>query len=277
MKEVSSNGIKLNHNKGGVCILYSIQKEIEMLESGLVCMEEELKNLPCGSLRCTSSNGSHQYYVDGNYISKKQIERIRGLTQREYYEKLEPIIKRRLKMLHQLEQSYISCEIENCYEELCAARKSLVMPFCETVEDKVRKFLNEEYEPGVFDENNVTEFFTLRGERVRSKSEVLISEHLNHYGVPYRYEKPLDLLDWNKVVTCRPDFTVINKRTGKILIYEHLGRMDDENYVAANMHKLDLYEKNGYLLGENLIVTHETSKSPLNVKVLDSYIKTYFI
>ena len=56
---------------------------------------------------------------------------------------------------------------------------------------------------------------------------MLISEHLNHFGVPYRYEKPLDLLDWNKVVTCRPDFTVINKRTGKILIYEHFGRMDD--------------------------------------------------
>lgn len=37
------------------------------------------------------------------------------------------------------------------------------------------------------------------------------------------------------------------------------------------------YEKNGYLLGDNLIVTHETSKAPLNIKVLDSYIKTYFI
>lgn len=53
--------------------------------------------------------------------------------------------------------------------------------------------------------------------------------------------------------------------------------MDDEDYVSANMRKLELYEKNGYLLGENLIVTHETSKAPLNVKVLDMYIKTYFI
>ena len=48
---------------------------------------------------------------------------------------------------------------------------------------------------------------------------------------------------------CRPDFTVINKRTGKMFLYEHLGKMDDENYVASNMRKLDLYEKNGYLLG----------------------------
>ena len=35
--------------------------------------------------------------------------------------------------------------------------------------------------------------------------------------------------------------------------------------------------ENEALLGENLIVTHETSKAPLNVKVLDMYIKTYFI
>lgn len=100
---------------------------------------------------------------------------------------------------------------------------------------------------------------------------------MNQYGIPYRYEKPIALLDWNKTVICRPDFTVMNKRTGKIFLYEHLGRMDDEDYVSANMRKLDLYEKNNYLLGENLIVTHETSKSPLNVKVLELYIKTYFI
>ena len=104
-----------------------------------------------------------------------------------------------------------------------------------------------------------------------------ISNYLNQYRIPYRYEKPIALLDWNKTVICRPDFTVMNKRTGKIFLYEHLGRMDDKDYVSANMRKLDLYEKNNYLLGENLIVTHETSKSPLNVKVLELYIKTYFI
>lgn len=145
------------------------------------------------------------------------------------------------------------------------------------MEEKIHSFLEEEYEPGKFDEDNITEFITLKGERVRSKSELLISDHLNRYEVPYRYEKPIELQDRHKTVICRPDFTVMNRRTGKIFLHEHLGRMDDEDYVSANMRKLELYEKNGYLLGENLIVTHETSKAPLNVKVLDMYIKTYFI
>ena len=58
--------------KGGIDILYSIQKEIKMLEKELARLEEELKTLPRGSLRCTSSRGTDQFYVNGNYNSKKK-------------------------------------------------------------------------------------------------------------------------------------------------------------------------------------------------------------
>jgi len=51
-----------------------------------------------------------------------------------------------------------------------------------------------------------------------------------------------------------------------MFLYEHLGKMDDENYVVSNMRKFDLYEKNGYLLGESLIITHETSTAPRIIK-----------
>ena len=248
-----------------------------MLEKELARLEEELKVLPYGSLRCTSSRGTDQFYVNGNYISKKQMNKVKGIAQREYDDKLVSVIKSRLQMLQQLELSYVSHELENCFENVCKARRKLITPVFETVEEKIHRFMEEEYEPGRFDNDNTTEFFTLKGERVRSKSEVLISDCLNRYEIPYRYEKPLELSDWNKIVVCRPDFTVMNKRSGKVFLYEHFGRMDDKDYVDTTMRKLDLYEKNGYLLGDNLIVTHETSKAPLNIKVLDSYIKTYFI
>ena len=69
----------------------------------------------------------------------------------------------------------------------------------------------------------------------------------------------------------------MNKRTSKLFIYEHLGRMDDTEYVAKNIRKMELYEKNGYILGKNLIITHETSKSPLNMNIVDDYIKTFLM
>lgn len=69
----------------------------------------------------------------------------------------------------------------------------------------------------------------------------------------------------------------MNRRTGKIYLYEHFGRMDDFMYVENSMRKLDLYEKNGYLLGKNLIITRETVASPLNIKKVDSYIKEFLL
>ena len=95
---------------------------------------------------------------------------------------------------------------------------------------------------------NHSEFYTAKGERVRSKSELLISEQLCKYGIPYRYEKPIELMDWNRVIVCRPDFTVMNRRTGKI-----------------------------YLLGKNLIITRETVASPLNIQKVDSYINEFLL
>ena len=85
------------------------------------------------------------------------------------------------------------------------------------------------------------------------------------------------MLEWNRVIVCRPDFTVMNRRTGKIYLYEHFGRMDDFMYVENSMRKLDLYEKNGYLLGKNLIITRETIASPLNIQKVDSYIKEFLL
>ena len=139
-------------------------------------MENELKGLPCGSLRCTSNKGTDQFYVNGKYMSKKQMNVVRGIAQRDYYEKLLPVIKKRLRILHEMELSYVSDEIENCFAKSCEARRKIITPVFETVEEKIHRFMEEEYEPGRFDNDNTTEFFTLKGERVRSKSEVLISD-----------------------------------------------------------------------------------------------------
>lgn len=45
--------------------------------------------------------------------------------------------------------------------------------------------MTEQYPPGEFEKENHSEFFTAKGERVRSKSELLISEQLCKHGIPY--------------------------------------------------------------------------------------------
>lgn len=239
--------------------------------------KREKDTLPQGALRCTSSNGTAQYCIDGQYISKKNKEYVRKVAQREYDEKIIPNIERAILKLKDIEKIYEEKVLESTFEALSTARKKLVIPVIEPIDCKVKRFLEEEYEPLAFKEEDKTEFYTLKNERVRSKSELIIADELCRYEIPYRYEKPLKLEDWGKPVVLWPDFTVMNKRNGKIFLLEHLGMMDDLNYVDKNMRKIDIYERNGILLGEKLLLTHETSKAPLNRKVLDFYIEAYLI
>lgn len=255
----------------------AVRKEIETLEKALNVAKKEIEILPKGHLHCSRSNHTDQYLIDGKYVSKKNIEWIRGVAQREYYEDVIPVMDSILKKLYSVEELYRNQAFNSSYKSLCNARKKLVTPLFDTVEEKIQAFLAEQYSPGKFEEENRSEFYTAKGERVRSKSELLISERLCKYEIPYHYEKPIELCDWHRVVVCRPDFTVMNKRTGNLYLYEHLGRMDDSWYVENCMRKLDLYEKNGYLIGKNLIITRETTASPLNIGKVDSYIKEFFL
>ena len=264
-------------NEGGNIILKQINQEIEKFENILNKLKKEVISLPEGRLRCTSSNGMEQFFVNGVYSSKNEMEFIQGIAQREYDENMISILEDNIKKLRSVQRIYLEKKMDKCYMDACDARKKLVTPACESLQERVERFLSEEYSPGVFSENNRTEFYTQLGERVRSKSELLIADCLYRNHVPYRYEKPLMLPGWINEIELRPDFTVMNTRTGENIIYEHLGMMDDSEYVERNMRKLDLYERNGYLIGKNLIITHETSTSPLNLAIVETYIETFFV
>ena len=258
-------------------MLREIEKEIKKYEEIVIRLKGEVKNLPKGKLRCTNSNGTTQFYVNNKYTSKDNMKLIRGIAQREYDEKTIDSLKKLIKELYVIHKLYEEESLEKHFDEMCQARKNLLVPAVENLEMKVQKFMSEEYLPGQFDEGMVAQYITQKGERVRSKSELIIADSLYRKHIPYRYEKPLELNNGRGIVTVRPDFTIMNSRTGNIIIYEHLGMMDDAIYVEKNMKKLNLYERNGYLIGKNLIITHETSTTPLNNHVIDEYIDTFFL
>ena len=58
--------------RGGKIILKQVKNERKYLEKQLKNVRKEMDVLPGGKLRCTSSNGSDQYFIDGRYISKKK-------------------------------------------------------------------------------------------------------------------------------------------------------------------------------------------------------------
>ena len=125
-------------------------------------------------------------------------------------------------------------------------------------------------------------FPTKGGEMVRSKSEAMIYDTLSTRSEIFRYECDLHLIMCNSEGrsigqrTVSPDFTILRKSDRRILIHEHLGKMDDEDYVNRNMQKIDDYIAAGYIPGENLIITWETASMPFTlskaVAAIDSYL-----
>jgi len=100
---------------------------------------------------------------------------------------------------------------------------------------------------------------------VRSKSELIIANLLHNEGIKYEYEKVLD----GETILGRlhPDFSFADAG-GDRVIWEHLGMMHDEEYVRGWKWKSEWYQKNGFILGQNLFVSEERRGEGLNMDVL---------
>ncbi|MBR2281360.1 MAG: hypothetical protein IJ863_01920 [Spirochaetales bacterium] len=117
---------------------------------------------------------------------------------------------------------------------------------------------------------------TMRGEFVRSKSEVIIADRLFKAGIPYRYEIffPMEYEDVSYVF---PDFQILNTRTKEVFLWEHMGMMSDPEYLDAQLKKISGYARNGYILGKNLIVSFESKRRPLDILYVDQVIKAFLL
>ncbi len=82
-------------------------------------------------------------------------------------------------------------------------------------------------------------YSTHKGDKVRSKSEVIIANTLHANKVKYEYEKKLY---YNKDSWIEPDFT-ITMPDGTEVYWEHLGMIGSEEYDKTWLRKLDIYRK----------------------------------
>lgn len=101
-------------------------------------------------------------------------------------------------------------------------------------------------------------FPTRSGIKVRSKSEVEIANLLYSLNIPFTYE-PVIEEDGFEIT---PDFIFMPPSTCKLCMWEHFGMMDNPDYAKTSLRKLEALFENGWLLGQNLIVTTETYDSP---------------
>ncbi len=253
----------------------------QYLETLKANTEEHIRKAPQGSLRITRGrNGRAEYYHrkepadrGGKYISHNERELIQMLAQKEYDKKVMKAAASEIRAIDRYLRDIPDSEAEEVYSVLSKERQELIQPVILPDEAFSAEWESVKYE-GKRIEEDIPELFTDNGERVRSKSELLIANALARYGIPYRYEYPVRLNGFGMV---HPDFMILNIRLRKEIFWEHLGRMDDEGYVNRNIRKIHAYIRNDIFPGENLILTAETSENPIDTRIINKFIDKYLV
>ena len=99
------------------------------------------------------------------------------------------------------------------------------------------------------------------GIMVRSKSELVIANHLFDVGLQFSYERPLE--GTKAPGRLRPDFSFVTD-AGDVIIWEHLGMLNRDDYRRGWEWKKAWYESNSYRLGENLFTTQDDERGGLD-------------
>ena len=207
-----------------------------------------VKKAPAGNLKFARRKNTVEYYWRSpgagrySYIPKKNRRLAAALAQKDYDEKILKCATRELKLINKLLKSCEPNEIDTAYVNSPEGRRALIEPVRPSDEEFRAKWNEQESCCGNFGEND-PEFYTLRGERVRSKSEVLIANILFKHGVDYLFECQMYLPGYGNAL---PDFFVLDLKNRRTIIWEHFGKMDEPSYVERNLRKLSGYLKLGY-------------------------------
>ena len=256
--------------KNALCSRYdSLTKLIESCQ-------KYLSGCPDGRLRIKRQDKWLSYYLVTDNKNKlgtiiKDNSSIKALAQKSYLQDLVKSAQSELKALQPLIKRYEDATFEDVYPALSQDRKDLIQPYITPDDEYIEQWINKPYTPKGFKEGTPV-YMTMKGDRVRSKSEQIIADRLYTNNIPYKYECPIRIDD----MIYHPDFTILRMRDRKILYYEHCGRMDNANYANDMVTRFNNYHLNGITLGDNLFATFESSINPLDVRIVDKLIREQF-
>lgn len=227
-------------------------------------IEKEILSLPKGNLLVYPNGKWHRWFYLNNttrqYISKKDYSFASKLARKKYLE---------------LKKALILAQIDVINNDSTKAFEAARSELQELLQDKGYDYLLKPYFNKISTDDLINwqssynsnpknpEQLTFQcpsGNLVRSKSEVFIDMALSSNAIPYRYECELIL----NGIKFYPDFTLKHPVTGDIIYWEHLGMMDNNDYAKKAFSKLQTYQANHIIPGENLILTFESRNNPFS-------------
>lgn len=274
-------------------IYQQLESVLAQLQEARTRYEFELEGMPDGKLVHVKAADGERYYVevrDGERPSRRGITRrpdlVATFARKEYLRKALAVIDHDVRTLERAVRRYKRFDPEEVVGSLSSAYRDLPLDaFYNPLVDAVALSLDATDEqriashaawgaeaPGPSD--YLPEGRTLRtsrGERMRSKAEVLIAETLYSYGIPFRYEQELEAGG----ATFHPDFT-FEGAGGKEFYLEFCGMMDDPAYVEGHKRKRSAYEAAGIAEWDNIIYLYASGNS-MDMMYVDSVVRTLVV
>ncbi|MCR4903384.1 MAG: hypothetical protein K6A23_11050 [Butyrivibrio sp.] len=256
-----------------------LKQREEILNDVVKKCDRNLMKAPKGQLK-VQRRGEKIYYSvrednsksDLKYVRKTELATAREIAQRDYDMTVKKAATKELGAITSYNSHLPQQPFENIFENINPGRKILITPHFVPDDKYVEIWQDEPYERKSFDKNAPVHISD-RGERVRSKSEVLIANLLNSFNIPYKYECPL-FVNGRKI---HPDFTILKMPERKVIYWEHFGKMGDIDYVVDNMDRIFDYEKEGFFPGDSLVFTMETKEKPLNKEQILNIAEHYLL
>jgi hypothetical protein len=263
-----------------------LEKQLSLMNTLKKTANKSLMHKPEGSLQICRNKNTEQYFYrsapgikKGEYIRKEKMAFIRALAQKNYDQQFLAAVddlEKKLKSGY-MPWDYNSMHdfyqfLASVFQNLTPGRQKLVTPYVMPDKMYIQAWLNFPYMGKPFQPDDPV-IETRRGERVRSKSEKFIADKLWEMKLPYRYEFPLIT---QKLGTIFPDFTLLDIQNRQNVILEHFGRMQDENYCNRTLTKLEVYEQEGWYLGEGFLFTMESAKHLIDLKHFERLIQHRF-
>jgi len=224
-------------------------KKLNILKKTIKNVNRRLSVMPEGRVKIRNRRGKYSISVitGGKKLNAEYKETYKSLassdTQRYatklYLEELLTSLESELSALNTFLQNYNPRKKYEVLSDFPTSIRDLINQPLVSPEELSRAWANVTYatNPMAYDERY--EYYTNRGERVRSRAELFIADMLFQLGIPYRYEM-LYIANGHNYY---PDFTLMNPFTGELFFVEYFGLMDDDDYRQNSFAKIKEYNR----------------------------------
>ncbi len=251
---------------------------LQHLETNLKHCNKSLAKSPEGSLVVHDKDGRFEYYYYANkkqkYLSEEQNELINKLAEKTYLKHFKKYANNEIEALKAylaVRNPKISTPAKYLIDHPGISKKVASKIYKTKID--IREWADLPYDQSNAPHKENLTVPTAQGHYVRSKSEGIIANALFTSKVPYRYESTI-FIDG---VAYHPDFEIFTA-SGKHIIWEHLGKLDNKEYVRQNMKKIEAYIKAGFIPGVTLIFTSDEKEGTIiDSQIVYNLIKLYLL